>query len=94
MRACHRNFVAQLVHHPNVFGPCHIAGMLGGGGWGGGMLGWILAVSRVHMRISTRFRLYTFQSRFESTSRGGLNPDSFKSYATGSELKSSCERGY
>ena len=35
-----------------------------------------------------------FQSRFESTSRGGLNPDSFKSYATGSELKSSCECGY
>ena len=41
----------------------------------------------------TRFRLHTFQSRFESTSRGGLNPDSFKSYVTGSELKSSCERG-
>ena len=33
-------------------------------------------------------------SRFESTSRGGLNPGSFKFYATGSELKSSCERGY
>ena len=46
----------------------------------------------VHTRISTRFRLHTFQSRFESTSRGGLNLDSFKSYATGSELKSSCER--
>ena len=44
---------------------------------------------RVHTRISTRFRLHTFQSRFEFTSRGGLNPDSFKSYATGNE---SCER--
>ena len=27
----------------------------------------------------------------KSTSRGGLNPDS---YATGNELKSSCERGF
>ena len=26
-----------------------------------------------------------------STSRGRLNPESFKSYVTGSELKSSCE---
>ena len=44
-------------------------------------------ISPVHTRISTRFQLHTFQSRFESTS-----PDSFKSYVTGSELKSSCER--
>ena len=50
-------------------------------------------ISHVH-RISTRLRLHTFQSRFESTSRGGLNPGSFKSYATGSKLKSSCEHGY
>ena len=48
--------------------------------------------SPVHTRISTHFWLHTFQSRLESTSQGGLNLDSFKSYATGSELKSSCER--
>ena len=30
--------------------------------------------SPIHARISTRFRLHTFQSRFESTSIGGLNP--------------------
>ena len=47
--------------------------------------------SPVHTRLSTRIWLHTLQSRFESTSRGGLNPDS---YATGSELKSSCECGY
>ena len=48
--------------------------------------------SHGHTRISTHFQLHTFQSRFESTLRGGLNPDSFKSYVTRSELKSSCER--
>ena len=38
------------------------------------------------------FQLASGCTLFESTSRGGLNPDSFKSYATRSELKSLCER--
>ena len=54
----------------------------GGIYWGGNLL----------VEGASFTRGYTFQSRFESTSRGGLNLDSFKSYATGSELKSSCER--
>ena len=55
------------------------------------LLFWGIFFSPVHTRISTRFQFHTCQSRFE---RGGLNPDSFKSYVTGSELKSSCERGF
>ena len=35
----------------------------------------VLIISTVHTRISTHFRLHTFQFRFESTSRGGSNPD-------------------
>ena len=53
-----------------------------------------LAQARISRGFQLAFNSTTFQSKFESTLRGGLNPDSFKSYATGSELKSSCERCY